>query len=112
MKKFIAGIMVGLIITACAMGGKSSRLKAPMDPSKTPWDWCTPEMIVTGNAFFSDGKKATNHKGNLCLIKCELKLKADGSCKKDKYKYAVKEAKKDHDFFMNKFICVPENTYY
>ena len=113
MKNYIWGMITILIISvACAMGGKSKRLTSAIDQGKTPWEFCTPAMIESGNAFFSDGAKVLNHKGNLCLIECALKLKKDGTCKKDKYKYPVKNLKVDHDFFMNKYIATPESEFY
>jgi len=99
MKLFICGLSLGLIITACAMGGKSTRLKNPMDQSKTPWEFCTPKMTQ-------------EYKGKMCLVTCAKKLKKDGSCKGGKYKYIVKDLKAEHLFFMDKFIAVPEGTYY
>lgn len=99
MKQFFFGLSIGLIITACAMGGKSARLKTPVDESKSVWEFCTPKMIA-------------DYKGKACLIKCAEKLKSDGSCKGDKYQYIAKDLKAEHDFFMDKFIIIPESYYY
>lgn len=109
MKNYTAGFLtcfflITVLVTACAMGGKSirkrkKRLIAPIDQSKTPWEFCTPKMIP-------------DYKGKMCLVECELKLKKDGTCKKNKYKYIPKVLKDEHEFFMDKFIAVPEGYYY
>lgn len=111
-KSFLIGILVSVSILACSMGSKPRRLIKEVDHSKMPWEWCLPEMIKSGKAFFEDGTKVENHKGNLCLVECEKKLKKDGTCEDDLYKYPAKNAEKDHDFFMGKFINIPEYLYY
>jgi len=101
MRNLITGFIIGITILACSgMGGKrAKRLIIPMDHSKTPWEFCTPEMIP-------------DYKGKMCLIECAIEIKKDGTCKKDKYKYISKVLKDEHEYFMNKYIAVPEGEFY
>lgn len=94
-------ILLALIVSAksCAMGARQKRLITPIDQSKSVWEFCTPKMIK-------------EYKGKLCLVVCEIELKTDGSCKKDQFKYIIKDLKEDHDFFMNKHVVVPERMVY
>ena len=100
MKNLFIGMLIGVTIYSCSsMGGKSINVRGEVEKSLLPWDFCTPEMV-------------SDYKGKLCLVECEIDLKKDGSCKKDKYKYVSKDLKENHEFFMNKYIAIREEQYY
>ena len=99
MKKFILGLVCGLlIVSACAMSKRSQRLVSPVDQSMIHWYMCTKEMTP-------------DYQGKACLVECQDRLKADGSCTKDEYKYIVKDIKENHEFF-SKFIIVPADQFF
>ena len=95
MKTFLIVFLAMVTAVACSMGGRSARLRSKVDQRKIFWYNCNKEMTP-------------DFKGKFCLVTCEIKLLKNGSCKKNKYKYIVKDHKENHEFF-NGFVMVPAN---
>lgn len=93
---FTIAFAITLSIAACSWGSKPAKLTEPIDDSEVYWYPCTPKMRA-------------DYKGKYCLVKCKEGLKEDGTCKKGKYHYPAKDCKTDHDFFMNRFILIPQH---
>ena len=91
MKTFLIVFLALISAVACSMAGKSRRLTSEVDISKLHWYPCTSKMVPAW-------------RGKLCLVDCEIKLKKDGTCKKGKYKYTVKNFHDEHEFFSNMYM--------
>jgi hypothetical protein len=98
---YLASIALIISFMACSMGGRSTRLRVPVDEHEIYWYPCTKEMTKD----WTDKE----YEGKFCLVECVGKLKKDGTCSKDEYKYPFKEFKKNHKFFEGRYILIRQD---